>query len=91
MDALPCRTGREAGSKFGGEPAIDARNEAGFGCGLDCASCIYIAMPCKPEICGLCGRLRFEAFSTTIISVTVTTLEMGKYGFRCMDSSSWSK
>jgi hypothetical protein len=31
-DALP--TGREAGIKFGDEPAIDARNAAGFGCGF---------------------------------------------------------
>jgi hypothetical protein len=34
VDALPCRTGREARIKFGDEPAIDARNAAGFGCGL---------------------------------------------------------
>jgi hypothetical protein len=34
VDALPCRTGREAHIKFGDEPAVDARNAAGFGCGF---------------------------------------------------------
>jgi hypothetical protein len=34
VDALPCRTGREALIKFGDEPAIDARNAVGFGGGF---------------------------------------------------------
>jgi len=48
--ALPRRAelAAKARTKFGDEPAIDARNAAGFGGGvwlrLCCASCIYIAM-----------------------------------------------
>src|ERR1035438_1336762 len=50
VDALPCRTGREARIKFGDEPAIDARNAAGFGCGF-VARVAFTSLCCAGEKC----------------------------------------
>lgn len=74
MDALPRRTGREAHLKFGDEPAIDARNAAGFGCGF-VTRVAFTLLCCAGENCAGhkfadCGTGEYVlwVFLTTIIS-----------------------
>jgi hypothetical protein len=84
VDALPRRTGREARIKFGDEPAIDARNAAGFGCGF-VTRVAFTLLCCAGENCASqkfadCGTGEYVlwVFLTTIITVIVTTRADGE-------------
>ena len=68
--ALPRRAelAAKARTKFGDEPAIDARNAAGFGCGFVARVAFTSLCLCRREIRGLWNRrVRFEVFLKTII------------------------